>query len=522
MVASEDIPAATQLFTPNWIVKYLVQNSLGAQWLATYPHSQLSGKMEYYIKPAEQTDEVKVQLAAITPDTLNPEALTLIDPASGSLAAELIEQDWDRMVTFYNYPKKQWQHLRTTNPVESPLAALRLRTDAAKRFKKVENAQAVIWKMLLVAEQRFRRLKAPGHILVEAYDLFKAIYLERGYRQRDVAQLILEKNLFGLDIDGRAAQLTGFALMMKGRANDRRLFERGVELNVMSLVDSKGFDAERLAQSVKLATYGLTASDLTELKRLFEHASTFGSLIQVPEGLAAKLPPLKQLSEATSQDLFVSDALTRLGLLVRQAEMLATQYDAVVANPPYMGSKGMNALVKKFAKDHFPDAKSDLFACFIKRGFTLAKDAGHNAMVTMQSWMFLSSFEKMREWMLREKTIKTMAHLGARAFGSISGEVVQTTACVLQNRSPQSYKPVFFRLLDGGEAEKSTALANGEKRFDTTAQDEFKKIPGSPVAYWVSERVREVFEEGTLLGKLVAVRLGMTTSRQRSVLATLA
>ena len=435
VVASEDIPAATQLFTPNWIVKYLVQNSLGAQWLATYPHSQLSGKMEYYIKPAEQTDEVKVQLAAITPDTLNPEALTLIDPASGS-----------------------------------------------------------------------------GHILVEAYDLFKAIYLERGYRQRDVAQLILEKNLFGLDIDGRAAQLTGFALMMKGRANDRRLFERGVELNVMSLVDSKGFDAERLAQSVKLATYGLTASDLTELKRLFEHASTFGSLIQVPEGLAAKLPPLKQLSEATSQDLFVSDALTRLGLLVRQAEMLATQYDAVVANPPYMGSKGMNALVKKFAKDHFPDAKSDLFACFIKRGFTLAKDAGHNAMVTMQSWMFLSSFEKMREWMLREKTIKTMAHLGARAFGSISGEVVQTTACVLQNRSPQGYKPVFFRLLDGGEAEKQAALANGEKRFNTTAQDEFKKIPGSPVAYWVSERVREVFEEGTLLGKLVDAKQGLATA----------
>ena len=245
VVASEDIPAATQLFTPNWIVKYLVQNSLGAQWLATYPHSQLSGKMEYYIKPAEQTDEVKVQLAAITPGTLNPETLTLIDPASGS-----------------------------------------------------------------------------GHILVEAYDLFKAIYLERGYRQRDVAQLILEKNLFGLDIDGRAAQLTGFALMMKGRANDRRLFERGVELNVMSLVDSKGFDAERLAQSVKLATYGLTASDLTELKRLFEHASTSGSLIQVPEGLAAKLPPLKQLSEATSQDLFCvgcSHAVGAVGAAGRDA-----------------------------------------------------------------------------------------------------------------------------------------------------------------------------------------------------------
>ena len=435
VVASEDIPAATQLFTPKWVVKYMVQNSLGAQWLATYPHSSIRGQMDYYIEPAEQSEEVTAQLAAITPDTLNPEALTLIDPASGS-----------------------------------------------------------------------------GHILVEAYDLCKAIYLERGYRQRDVAQLILEKNLFGLDIDERAAQLTGFALVMKGRADDRRLFERGVKLNVMALVDSKGFNAERLAQSMKLADYGLAVSDLPELKRLFEHASTFGSLIQVPKELAAKLPALKQLSEATSQDLFVSDDLRRLGPLVQQAELLSAKYDAVVANPPYMGSKGMNALVKKFAKDHFPDAKNDLFACFIERGYTLAKDAGHNAMVTMQSWMFLSSFEKIRERMLREKTIKTMAHLGARAFGSISGEVVQTTACVLQNRSPQGYKPVFFRLLDGGEVEKSTALANDEKRFDTTAQDEFKKIPGSPVAYWVSERVRQVFEEGTLLGKLVDVRQGLATA----------
>ena len=434
VVASEDIPAATQLFTPNWIVRYLVQNSLGAQWLATYPHSQLKAEMDYYIEPAEQTDEVTAQLAAITPSTLNPEALTLIDPACGS-----------------------------------------------------------------------------GHILVEAYDLFKAIYLERGYQKRDVVRLILEKNLFGLDIDGRAAQLTGFAMMMKARGDDRRVFERGVELNVMALVDSKGFDAERLAQGVDLAEYGFQLGDLTELKRLFEHATTFGSLIQVPKGLAAKLPALKQLSEAPVPDLFESGALKWLRLLVRQAEMLTAQYDAVVANPPYMGSKGMNALVKKFGKDQFPDAKSDLFACFIERGYTLAKEAGYDAMVTMQSWMFLSSFEKMRERMLQEKTIGTMAHLGARAFGSISGEVVQTTACVLQNRSPQGYKPVFFRLLDGGEVEKSTALANGEKRFDTTAQDEFKKIPGSPVAYWASTAQVNAFAQGTQLSRVAQPRSGMST-----------
>lgn len=262
VVKSEDIPAATQLFTPNWIVKYMVQNSLGAQWLATYPDSPLKAQMEFYIEPAEQTEEVRAQLAAITPGTLDPEELTLIDPASGS-----------------------------------------------------------------------------GHILVEAYELFKAIYLERGYRQRDVAQLILEKNLFGFDIDRRAAQLTGFALMMKGRADDRRLLERGVQLNVMALVDSGEFDAEGLAEEVKLAAYGLQPGDLTALKRLFEHATAFGSLIQVPEELAAKLPTLKLLREATSQNLFVSNALKRLGPLVQQAELLAAQYDAVVANPPYMGSK---------------------------------------------------------------------------------------------------------------------------------------------------------------------------------------
>ena len=433
-VASVDIPAATQLFTPNWIVKYLVQNSLGAQWLATYPHSPLKRQMDYYIEPAAQSGEVKAQLAAITSSTLNPEALTLIDPASGS-----------------------------------------------------------------------------GHILVEAYDLFKAIYLERGYRQQDVTQLILEKNLFGLDIDARAAQLTGFALMMKGRADDRRLFERGIRLNVMALVDSTGFDAERLAQGVKLADYGLKLGDLTELMRLFVHATTFGSLIHVPEELVAKLPALKRLSETTSQDLFVSNALKRLGPLVQQAGLLAAQYDAVVANPPYMGSKFHIPILKKFLKDHFPDAKSDLFACFIERGFTLAKDARHNAMVTMQSWMFLSSFEKMRERMLREKTILTMAHLGARAFGSISGEVVQTTVFVLKNRPPHGYKPVFFRLLDGGEPEKRMALANGENRCDTTAQDEFKKIPGSPVAYWISDAIRACYTEGQALKEVAPAKLGMRT-----------
>ena len=411
VVPSEDIPAATQLFTPNWIVQYLIQNSLGSQWLATYPDSPLKGQMAYYIEPAEQPGEVKAQLTAITPSTLNPEELTLIDPASGS-----------------------------------------------------------------------------GHILVEAYELFKAIYLERGYRQRDVAQLILEKNLFGLDIDGRAAQLTGFALMMKGRADDQRLFVRGVTLNVMALVDSAGLDVERLGRHVKLADYGLKPSDLMDLKRLFEHATTCGSLIQVPEALATKLPAQRQLGELPSHDLFVSEALKHVRSLVQQAELLAAQYDAVVANPPYMGNKGMNAVVKQFAKDHFPDAKSDLFACFIERGYTLAKDAGHTAMVTMQSWMFLSSFEKMRERMLREKTIGTMVHMANGVMGIAFG----TAATVLRNYTVAGYVADYSHTsvdeLNDQRVPSEFPVRNS--RLKRVAQNEFKTIPGSPVAYWVSEKIR--------------------------------
>ena len=436
VVKSEDIPAATQLFTPNWIVKYMVQNSLGAQWLATYPNSPLKGQMEYYIEPAEQNDEVKAQLAAITPRTLNPEELTLIDPASGS-----------------------------------------------------------------------------GHILVEAYELFKAIYLERGYRQRDVAQLILEKNLFGLEICPRAAQLTGFALTMKGRADDRRLFDRGVKLNVMALVDSTGFDTERLAKGVELADYGLEACDLMELKRLFEHATTFGSLIEVPQALARKLSALKQLSEATSQDLFVSDALRRLGPLVKQANLLATQYESVVENPPYMGSGGMTTFVKKFAMERFPDAKSDLFACFIERGYTLAKNTGRNSMVTMQNWMFLSSFHKMRERVLSEKTITTMAQIGYNSFPSLNSKIAVATVFALTNRRIADFAGTFIDLNSAPQSadkDKVFRARDPAYRFAVSA-DEFKRVPGSPLAYWASTPIREAFSKCTPLGSVARPLKGMFT-----------
>ena len=402
--------------------------------------------MDYYIEPAEQTDEVKAQLAAITPSTLDPETLTLIDPACGS-----------------------------------------------------------------------------GHILVEAYDLLKAIYLERGYRLRDITRLILEKNLFGLDIDGRAAQLTGFALMMKGRADDRRLFERGVTLNVMAFVDSTGFDAKRLAQGVKLVDYGLHLDDLTELKQRFEHATTFGSLIQIPEKLATKLPALKQLNAATSRDLFESRTPEQLELLVRQAELLAAQYDAVVANPPYMGGKGMNVRLKKFAKDHFPDAKSDLFACFIKRGYTLAKDAGYNAMVTMESWMFLSSYEKFRNTVLHQHTLRNLAHFpydGKRptAMGINFGVAVASA----QNTYVAGYQGHYccsrhYELNDNGVP---FTFPTPNERLKTVATDEFKKIPGSPVAYWVSKQFRQAFYDGTALKDYAEIKHGLSTGKNEAVVRT--
>ena len=354
-VATEDIPAATQLFTPHWIVQYLVQNSLGATWLATYPQSGIKERMDYYIEPAEQEAEVEAELRSITPSSLDPETVTLLDPACGS-----------------------------------------------------------------------------GHILVEAYDLFKAIYLERGYLPGEVPKLILEKNLFSLDIDRRAGQLTGFALMMKGRADDPHLLDRGVQLNVMALANSTGLGVD----VARLSANGLTAQDLQELIRLFAHATTFGSLIQVSEEVEGKLPQLRRLCETAGQGAIATDGLTRLRILVRQAEMLAGRYDVVVANPPYMGSRAMNARLKKFAKDILPDARRDLFACFIERGYTLAKDLGLSAMVTMQSWMFLSSFEKMRARLIRERTIRSMAHFA----NGVMGIAIGTAATVLINKPLSGYR----------------------------------------------------------------------------------
>ncbi|MCF7988403.1 MAG: BREX-1 system adenine-specific DNA-methyltransferase PglX [Methylovulum sp.] len=374
-----------------------------------------------------------------------------------------------------------------------------------------------------------------GHILVEAYDVLKAIYEEQGYEPKAIPRLILEKNLYGLDIDDRAAQLAAFALMMKARADDRRIFANPPKLNILSLQSTEKLNLAQLWHKLDLykeGTIGATSSlfeepqlnltdeinrqeykMLAEILRLFAHAKTFGSLIQIPANYEKPLADLlAQLENLVIHgDTFQTNAAKTLQPYLQQAHILAMQFDAVIANPPYMGGKGMNPALKDFAKKHFPDSKSDLFAMFIERGFGWCKASGFNAQVTMQSWMFLSSYQAMREKLLSSKTLNTMAHTGARAFSEISGEVVQTTAFVFHGDYFSGYKPAFFRLVDGNEEQKQTALLIGQNRFDKTVQDDFKKISGSPVAYWVSDKVRKVFDNYPTLSTLYPVKSGIMT-----------
>jgi hypothetical protein len=472
VVKSEDIPAATQLFTPNWIVQYLVQNSLGRLWVMANPGSSLKEKMPYYIEPAEQTPEVQAQLNALIKvrmdedgGTLNPESLTVLDPACGS-----------------------------------------------------------------------------GHILVEAYNLLRAIYEERGYRLREIPRLILQKNLYGLDIDDRAAQLAGFALLMKAREDDRRLFDdegSPPHLNVMAIQQSTGLPDEDIAQVILNAAIqieggdafhsgqlfgggqletqhssGLTVLDLRQLIKLFEHGKTLGSLISVPATLKASLSRIVDLLatvRSKGDDLSRSYAGQVLEQFAWPASFLALRYDAVVANPPYMGSKGMNLTLKDFAKKNYPDTKSDLFAIFIERGFLFGAYSSFVGMITMQSWMFLSSFLSFREKFLSDRNISSMAHLGARAFSEISGEVVQTTAFIAQNKYFSGFKPVFIRLTEGGESEKQKLFKSASSRFENVSQDEFKDIPGSPIAYWVDGQVRAAYINELPLHEVALPRAGMIT-----------
>jgi type II restriction/modification system DNA methylase subunit YeeA len=494
VVKTEDIPAATQLFTPNWIVKYLVQNSIGRQWLATYPQSSLRDKMEYYIESPEQTPEVQAQLKAITPNSLNPEEMTLLDPACGS-----------------------------------------------------------------------------GHILVEAYDLFKALYQERGYRAKDIPRLILRNNLFGLEIDERAAQLASFALIMKARADDRRVLEGGIRMNIRCIQSSDGISAEEVYEALTgvdvVDKSGLPPSDefdfseeqtaplfahlrqqssspsspsslapspyplapspplapsLQEIRALLalfkgDDAKTFGSLIRIPKRLAKLLPELVERTDRLvhGDDLSRQRVAQRFAPIAEQALLLARQYDAVVTNPPYIGGKGQNPKLKAFLKDNYTDVKSDIFSAFMLRNCELAKAGGQLGFMSPFVWMFISSYEKLRDYFITQKTITSLVQL---EYSGFDGATVPICTFTLENAHHPTFKGGYIKLSDFRGADNQApktleAIANPDCGwFYRAAAQDFKMIPGSPIAYWVSDKVKNVFSEGTPFGGVGFPKVGMQTS----------
>jgi hypothetical protein len=440
VVKSEDIPAATQLFTPNWIVKYMVQNSVGRLWMMANPESTLKSQWKYYIEPAEQTPEVNAQLDALIKTrmdddggSLNPETITVLDPACGS-----------------------------------------------------------------------------GHILVEAYDLLKGIYLERGYRLRDIPRLILEKNLYGLDIDDRAAQMAGFALLMKARADDRRLLNESLKLNVLSLQDSKGMDLDEM--STHLSQFGIQRGTVKSLIDIFEYAKTFGSLIQIDNSLKTDLALLPEILALVKQegDMYACAAALDLLPLVHQAQLLAMQFDAVVANPPYMGARYFDGPLKRLVEAFYKVAKGDLYTCFIVRNTDFAKPGGVVGMITIPNWMFLATFEELRNWLLNLAAIETFSHNGRGVFGSDFG----SSAFTFRNKSNADYLGCYKRLF-----EVQGSVASNEElheRFPTAeifkySTSEFMKVPGCPIAYWISDPVRRIFQTKAL-SSVIEAKQGLATA----------
>ena len=442
-ITKEEVPAVTQLFTPDWIVRYMVENSLGRMWVEGHPDDELKSKWKYYLDEAEQEESVQQELNKIKAEyaTLKPEDIKLIDPCMGS-----------------------------------------------------------------------------GHILVYAFDVFMQIYENAGWSQRDAAQSIIQNNIYGLDIDDRAAQLSYFAVLMKARQYDRRILTRGIEPNVYAVQESNGINRDQL----KYFGTGLTdtekntaVSQMEGLLNTLNDAKEYGSLVNVEDFDWELLEKFAENTDIESQISFhtygLDETAEQLRRLTRIGKVMAQKYEVVVTNPPYAGTSNLSAKVNNFVKKNYPDSKADLFAVFIERCGEMLKKNGYQAMITMHSWMFLSSFEKLRV-KLQQQTIVNMAHLGARAFEEIGGEVVQTTSFVLSKKHEDKYVGIYCRLVEpNNQAEKENSFIRKEKIY-RAKQNDFKKIPGSPVAYWVNEKVYHVFENGVRFKTIGDTRQGMATS----------
>ena len=445
-VPTEDIPAVTQLFTPHWIVRYLVENSLGRLWLLNRPGTRLREHMPYYIEGEAESDFLKIT---------KPEDIKLLDPAVGS-----------------------------------------------------------------------------GHMLTYAFDLLTLIYEEEGYAANDIPGLILKHNLHGTEICPRAAQLAELALVFKSREKSRRFFqpEHLVRPHIIELRDVRFAEGE-LTDYFKAIGYGSDSqlstlnSQLPKLLHQFEEAKNFGSLIQpcLDERAISDIRHAIEAKDLGGQ-LFLRETHLKVLRVLEQAEALTQRYHVVVVNPPYMGVNLMNPALKLFGKSYYKDAKADLFSMFMAQGFALALPKGFTSMITMQSWMFLSSFYDLRKMIVDERCVRTMCHLGAQAFDSIGGAVVQATAFVIENLQAPDVAGSYFRLVDGtSEAEKSATFLQALKgeaagvRFSGKLRD-FSKIPGSPLTYWLSKRAKEVFTIGTSAGSIGDARQGMSTTDNKKYL----
>ena len=429
-ITKENIPAATQLFTPDWIVRYMVENSLGRLWVEGHPNDELKSRWKYYLEEAEQEPEVQAQLVEIRKEyaALTPEQLKVIDPCSGS-----------------------------------------------------------------------------GHILAYLFDVLMQIYESYGYTTREAVASIVENNLYGLDIDDRAAQLAYFAVMMKARQYDRRFFSRGIQPHVYAIAESNHVDKFALEYFCDGDAKRKAAMD-TIISELHD-AKEYGSILTVtPQDWSALYTRFAEITE----DIHMSreTALRELLPLVQVAEALALKYDTVVTNPPYMGSSGMSAKLSDYVKKNYPDSKADLFAVFIEKCGQMPKKNGYQAMITQHAWMFLSSFEKLRTKLLSIDVVN-MAHLGARAFEEIGGEVVQTTSFVIRKSHVADYKGEYCRLIEPTTQQGKENLFLSKEECHTAKQRSFTNIPGTPIAYWVSPQLLQAFISSPNLSTLSSPKVGL-------------
>ena len=442
-ITKEHIPAATQLFTPDWIVRYMVENSLGRLWVEGHPNEDLKADWKYYLEEAQQEESVNVELKKIRLEykKLNPEDIKVIDPCMGS-----------------------------------------------------------------------------GHILVYAFEVLMQIYESQGYTQRDAASAIIGNNLYGLDIDDRAYQLAYFAVMMKARKYDRRFLTRGVYPKVYSIKESNDINKSHLqyfGHSLSNTERNMAVQQMEYLLNTFYDAKEYGSILNVDNcnwGLLSHFVEDSRIEGQMSLDsVGTEDSQEKLREIISISEAIAQKYDVVVTNPPYMGLNGGNSKINDYVKKNYPDSKSDLYAVFIEKCNHMTKKNSLTAMITQHSWMFLSSFEKLRSNMLQVDTIN-MAHLGARAFEEIAGEVVQTTTWIQRKSNIKNYKSAYARLVDfNSQQAKEKGFLSHDNIYDA-CKENFKKIPGSPVAYWVSDNIMNVYSKSMLLGEIAAPRKGNSTS----------